>query len=687
MVNKYHDLTGQILEEAPGRFNIAPETKWSPELAVIFKPTEETPDDIARIAQKPGLVNRNQFAWSLIRQGFRIGEKPNVELIRSKVPESMHDYFDMGSGYSPQALQASAKTAGQTLYHVTRTEKVPKIKAKGILPLQTSNWTKGEGGERYGEGEIYAFDNLQDAVRWAAKMDWDFNQQMGSGKISIVEFDSGNLKWEIDENDPISQATAKGNWLKAHGSVKPAQIKKAVPVTIDMTRAVVQGKDVALDGGMEKEAVTIMTYGMGQPIGGTESGNPDPDDSEDVENAEMNMTSSLEEELSKIASTDDTGWWAKSARPTEQKIQLLQKQLGLTPEQIELCIQADPSPQQKDFVASLGKWLAKGLIKLPEDAAKLKQQLDLFDKLKKSPKFTGNKDIQTYTPETLFETVEANQEAVSKKEKTRQTVTKGSEIIVKDGNLTIYKVTEPGALMQLSGGTNWCTAHANHSTRYLKSGPSYVFFKDNSAFAQLHPSSDQLMNRQDVCMVQEIDTGDTVAKFVDDPTALRGLQLLSAKEPNVAEWVKANATDQETLIKVLGIAMEKEKGKGTERRDMAAQYAITKGEPLDPQEEEMLPKRVPLKLLMRYGLKFHAGAPWEPLAKAILAGKDREGEITDYANEFLKARWPQGEKKLLQKAFKSKDERYTQSQAMAQAIDYAIRAIKGRWPNSKLHSI
>ena len=64
--------------------------------------------------------------------------------------------------------------------------------------------------------------------------------------------------------------------------------------------------------------------------------------------------------------------------PTPQKIELLQKQFGVTPEQIELCVAADPSPNQTDYVAWLAKWLSKGQLRLPEDTEKIKGQLNTF---------------------------------------------------------------------------------------------------------------------------------------------------------------------------------------------------------------------------------------------------------------------------------------------------------------------
>src|SRR5271166_6308237 len=446
-----------------------------------------------------------------------------------------------------------------------------------------------------------------------------------------------------------------------------------------------------------KKAGDLVSYGFGQPLGGTDNptGGNDDEDADEDQNAGlggMDMTGALDAmpltaALGKIAAIRSVAWYAKSARPTEQKIQLLQKQLNLTPEQIELCIAADPSPQQKDFVATIAKWFAKKLIQLPGDTANIKQQLEQFQALKKSPKFTGNKDIQQYNPESLKETVEQNQEAVSKKEQERQNVTKGASIIVQDGNLTIYRVTDSKALMQLSGGTSWCTAHSNHAGFYLKKGPSYVFFKDGSAFAQLHPSSNQLMNRADICMVEEIDdAGGTVARFVSDPTAARGLKLLAHKAPDVATWVKENATDPETLVEILGKKTQEEAEAGTERRDMAVQHAIAKGQPLDPGDEAYLPKRVPLALLMRYGIKFHAGAPWKPLEKAVLDGKEGN-ELTDYALEFIKGRWPAGEVRLMQRAFGAKGESWSKKASMMRLLDYAVRVVKGRWPEleAKFH--
>jgi GNAT superfamily N-acetyltransferase len=121
------------------------------------------------------------------------------------------------------------------LYHVTYTKKVPQIKKKGLLRFQTSNWVQAGNKERYGAGEIYAFEHLDDAIRWASKMDWSFNREVGSGKISIIKFKNAG-EWETDPGDPISQAGAMGKWVKSQSAVKPGQIVSSEPLTSEMAK-------------------------------------------------------------------------------------------------------------------------------------------------------------------------------------------------------------------------------------------------------------------------------------------------------------------------------------------------------------------------------------------------------------------------------------------------------------------
>ena len=121
----------------------------------------------------------------------------------------------------------------QTLYHVTPTKNVGKIKKRGIAPMQPTNWVQSGSGARYGNiGEIFAFEHPADAIQWAAKMDWSLFKSMGSGKISVVVFEADMDAWEEDTADPIGQAGRRGRWLKSRVGVRPEQVVRADKVTL-----------------------------------------------------------------------------------------------------------------------------------------------------------------------------------------------------------------------------------------------------------------------------------------------------------------------------------------------------------------------------------------------------------------------------------------------------------------------
>lgn len=114
------------------------------------------------------------------------------------------------------------------LYHVTHTEYIPAIQKNGLRPMGSpSNWVQQGNEERYGMGEIYLFTSKEDAKKWAARMDWDFNQTLGSGKISIITLNRpADFEFEKDEGDPLSQAGQQGDWLKTYVPISPQNIVK-----------------------------------------------------------------------------------------------------------------------------------------------------------------------------------------------------------------------------------------------------------------------------------------------------------------------------------------------------------------------------------------------------------------------------------------------------------------------------
>jgi len=86
-----------------------------------------------------------------------------------------------------------------------------------------SNWIKAGNRKRYGDGEIYAFEHEDDALRWAGRMDWELHKATGTGKISIVKIAAFG-SWEIDHADPFTQVGSKGRWLRSALPIPPEHI-------------------------------------------------------------------------------------------------------------------------------------------------------------------------------------------------------------------------------------------------------------------------------------------------------------------------------------------------------------------------------------------------------------------------------------------------------------------------------
>jgi GNAT superfamily N-acetyltransferase len=168
----------------------------------------------------------------------KMGMKPSETFAADHyvyTPEQVQDLASRGDRSA--SVKAKAKTANMTapkddeqyVYHVTTTPNAKKIAKQGIRPMQTSNWVQAADKSRYGAGEVYAFEHPDDAARWAAKMDWEFNRAHGTGKVSIVKAKRGEIPWQQDTSDPLGQHGRSGNWLKVMQGVPKDHIVESTP--------------------------------------------------------------------------------------------------------------------------------------------------------------------------------------------------------------------------------------------------------------------------------------------------------------------------------------------------------------------------------------------------------------------------------------------------------------------------
>ena len=146
----------------------------------------------------------------------------------------------------------------------------------------------------------------------------------------------------------------------------------------------------------------------------------------------------------------------------------------------------------------------KPSISFPTDIEKYKNLLIKFDKVKRSPAFTGEKSIDKYTPQTLF--VAMDKAVPSKKEQTRETIQartlwSGEVDSPTMGNVHV-SILNPAAveeLMKLGGGpgilpdgeitteTSWCTTQRENAEDYWEQNPDFYIIKVNGKnYCQIH---------------------------------------------------------------------------------------------------------------------------------------------------------------------------------------------------------
>jgi hypothetical protein len=364
-----------------------------------------------------------------------------------------------------------------------------------------------------------------------------------------------------------------------------------------------------------------------------------------------------------------------TARPTQNKIDFLCKQMKLTPEQVELCVDADPSPNQTDYVTWLARWLAKGMIRLPEDTPGLKDQLVTFQRLKRTPGFTGNKDINQYTPAQLYEVVQENTATAflrnKNQDKLKELPQGAAEVVAHQGDILIYKTRDVKALNILSDSTNWCTRHEMMAKRYLKNGPSYVVFYKGEPYAQLHTASNQYMDKADRPLYRDYKVKTQgwgrggkkrVAQGMTDPVAVDALEILRKLDPAVEKWAQSHNvnTTPEDLADQLRFYPE-----------YKLEVAYLRRRPYSSHDEVGLSAFEPGEL-QKYADLFHPKGRWEPLEESILSHK-LNGTAVKYTKERMGGRWDKIEPQLLKGLLLSPN-------AVHLALRYCTEVIGGRWP-------
>ncbi len=127
-----------------------------------------------------------------------------------------------------------------TLYHVTLEKNVPSIRKHGIRPQKKAMWVGAFGQRLAPKDAIFAFDNFDDAGRWAFKTQYDMGQP-----AVVLEFKDDSPLWQPDPH--WQGGLSKGQWLTrrewAQGYpavVGPEQIHGIVTLDSKISHALVK---------------------------------------------------------------------------------------------------------------------------------------------------------------------------------------------------------------------------------------------------------------------------------------------------------------------------------------------------------------------------------------------------------------------------------------------------------------
>jgi len=126
----------------------------------------------------------------------------------------------------------------------------------GITSGHKRNWNNRFGSKLGSTRLIYLFSDYTSAVRWAARMEWDFRDQ-GNPEIVIIriQFTGYGRRDEHWEND--------GSWWTTVDPIPPDQIIDVIPLTLEMKREVAQTDKATPPALPLDEKVKVLTIHSG----------------------------------------------------------------------------------------------------------------------------------------------------------------------------------------------------------------------------------------------------------------------------------------------------------------------------------------------------------------------------------------------------------------------------------------
>ena len=129
---------------------------------------------------------------------------------------------------------------GHRFFHVTTKNRVKSIMATGLEPRRHRRWRNQLGGMLGERGFIYLISDFTEAVRFAARQ--DYQHRVNKSKMETVILELQNVPSEgLVRDDHIEGQLAGHTWFKSPATIPPQDIVRVIPLTDQLRQQVIQG--------------------------------------------------------------------------------------------------------------------------------------------------------------------------------------------------------------------------------------------------------------------------------------------------------------------------------------------------------------------------------------------------------------------------------------------------------------
>lgn len=129
---------------------------------------------------------------------------------------------------------------GHRFFHVTTKNRVKSIMTTGLEPRRHRRWRNQLGGMLGERGFIYLISDFTEAVRFAARQ--DYQHRVNKSKMETVILELQNVPTEgLVRDDHIEGQLAGHTWFKSPATIPPQDIVRVIPLTEDLSKQAIHG--------------------------------------------------------------------------------------------------------------------------------------------------------------------------------------------------------------------------------------------------------------------------------------------------------------------------------------------------------------------------------------------------------------------------------------------------------------